>query len=219
MINNEKKGKNTWFYVAILLCLLLGFEKCHYQKEVEDQFNLIETLEQQKTNFEVTINDLGAHTARQEVLLINAQRGYETLLSDFKDLEKTKSQTKVITLTSIDSVFIPIVNVDTIWIDNQQFPIYSFQDSTEFYSISGRVSPNEAILKRISFTNAITFSQRWERKNFLSKKTYFVEVENSNPYVTIQGIQNYQIEEDTRLWHQGKFWFAVGTGVGILISR
>ena len=106
--------------------MLLGFEKCHYQKEVEDQFNLIETLEQQKTNFEVTINDLGAHTARQEVLLINAQRGYETLLSDFKDLEKTKSQTKVITLTSIDSVFIPIVNVDTIWIDNQQFPIYSF---------------------------------------------------------------------------------------------
>jgi hypothetical protein len=219
VINNEKKGKNTWFFVAILLCLLLGFEKCHFKKEVEDQLNLIETLEQQKNNFEVKINDLGAQTARQEVLLINAQRGYETLLSDFKDLEKTKSQTKVITITSIDSVFIPVVNVDTIWIDNQQFPVYSFQDSTKFYSISGRVSPNEAILKKISFTNAITFSQRWERKHFLAKKTYFVEVKNSNPYVTIQGVQNYQIEENTRLWHQGKFWFAVGTGVGILISR
>jgi hypothetical protein len=219
VINNEKKGKNTWLYVAILLCLLLGFEKCHYQKEVEDQFNLIVTLEQQKTNFEVKIDELGAQSARQEVLLIDAQRGYEILLADFKDLDKTKSQTKVITKTSIDSVFIPIVSVDTIWIDKQKFPVYSFQDSTEFYFISGRVSPKEAFLKQISFTNNITFSQTWERKNFLAKKTYFVEVKNTNPFVTIQGVQNYEIKENTRFWEQGKFWFAVGTGVGILINK
>lgn len=219
MINNEKKGKNTWLYVAILLCLLLGFEKCHYQKEVEDQFNLIVTLEQQKTNFEVKIDELGAQSARQEVLLIDAQRGYEILLADFKDLDKTKSQTKVITKTSIDSVFIPIVSVDTIWIDKKKFPVYSFQDSTEFYFISGRVSPKEALLKKISFTNNITFSQTWERKNFLAKKTYFVEVKNTNPFVTIQGVQNYEIQENKRFWEQGKFWFAVGTGVGILINK
>lgn len=219
MINNEKKVKNTWLYVAILLCLLLGFEKCHYQKEVEDQFNLIVTLEQQKTNFEVKIDELGAQSARQEVLLIDAQRGYEILLADFKDLDKTKSQTKVITKTSIDSVFIPIVSVDTIWIDKKKFPVYSFQDSTEFYFISGRVSPKEALLKKISFTNNITFSQTWERKNFLAKKTYFVEVKNTNPFVTIQGVQNYEIQENKRFWEQGKFWFAVGTGVGILINK
>jgi hypothetical protein len=219
VINNEKKGKNTWLYVAILLCLLLGFEKCHYQKEVEDQFNLIVTLEQQKTNFEVKIDELGAQSARQEVLLIDAQRGYEILLADFKDLDKTKSQTKVITKTSIDSVFIPIVSVDTIWIDKKKFPVYSFQDSTEFYFISGRVSPKEALLKKISFTNNITFSQTWERKNFLAKKTYFVEVKNTNPFVTIQGVQNYEIQENKRFWEQGKFWFAVGTGVGILINK
>jgi hypothetical protein len=219
VINNEKKGKNTWLYVAILLCLLLGFEKCHYQKEVEDQFNLIVTLEQQKTNFEVKIDELGAQSARQEVLLIDAQRGYEILLADFKDLDKTKSQTKVITKTSIDSVFIPIVSVDTIWIDKKKFPVYSFQDSTEFYFISGRVSPKEALLKKISFTNNIKFSQTWERKNFLAKKTYFVEVKNTNPFVTIQGVQNYEIQENKRFWEQGKFWFAVGTGVGILINK
>jgi hypothetical protein len=219
VINNEKKVKNTWLYVAILLCLLLGFEKCHYQKEVEDQFNLIVTLEQQKTNFEVKIDELGAQSARQEVLLIDAQRGYEILLADFKDLDKTKSQTKVITKTSIDSVFIPIVSVDTIWIDKKKFPVYSFQDSTEFYFISGRVSPKEALLKKISFTNNITFSQTWERKNFLAKKTYFVEVKNTNPFVTIQGVQNYEIQENKRFWEQGKFWFAVGTGVGILINK
>ena len=219
MINNKKIEKNSWIYVSILLCLLLGFEKCSYQKDLDNQFDHIVTLEQQKGNFEVRIDELGAQSARQEVLLIDAQRGYEILLSDFKDLEKTKSQTKVITKTSIDSIFIPIVSVDTIWIDKQKFPVYSFQDSTEFYFISGRVSPKEALLKRISFTNNITFSQTWERKNFLAKKTYFVEVKNTNPYVTIQGVQNYEIQENRRFWEQGKFWFAVGTGVGILINK
>ena len=219
MINIEKIGKNKWLYVAILLCLLLGLEKCDHTKDVEKQFDRIITLEQQKENFEVKVNELGAQTIRQEILIIDAKRDYGTLLSDFQDLEKTKSQTKVVTTTSIDSVFIPIVQIDTIWIDKQKFPIYSFQDSTDFYSISGRVSPNGAMFKKISFINDITFSQRWERKNFLAKKTYFVEVSNSNPYVTIQGVQNYQIEESKRFWEQGKFWFVIGTGVGVLISK
>lgn len=198
---------------------MLGVEKCSHNQEVKDQFDVILTLQEQKTNFDIKIDELGAQSARQEVLLIDAQKGYEILLSDFKDLEKTKSQTKVITKTSIDSVFIPIVSVDTIWIDKQKIPVYSFQDSTEFYFISGRVSPKEAFLKQISFTNNITFSQTWERKNFLAKKTYFVEVKNTNPFVTIQGVQNYEIKENTRFWEQGKFWFAVGTGVGILINK
>ena len=202
-----------------MLCIMLGVEKCSHNQEVKDQFDVILTLQEQKTNFDIKIDELGAQSARQEVLLIDAQKGYEILLSDFKDLEKTKSQTKVITKTSIDSVFIPIVSVDTIWIDKQKIPVYSFQDSTEFYFISGRVSPKEAFLKQISFTNNITFSQTWERKNFLAKKTYFVEVKNTNPFVTIQGVQNYEIKENTRFWEQGKFWFAVGTGVGILINK
>ena len=123
------------------------------------------------------------------------------------------------TKTLIDSIYISVVDIDTILIDKQQFPIYSFQDSNEFYSISGSVSPKEALLKEISFINNITFSQRWERKNILAKKTYFVEVKNSNPYVTIYGVQNYQIQDHRRFWEQGKFWFAIGTGVGILITR
>jgi hypothetical protein len=216
---NKKRQNNTWLYVTMLLCLLLALEKCHHQKDLKDQFDLIVTLEQQKDNFEVQINELGAQTATQEVLLIDAKRDYESLLSDFTDLKNTKSQTKVFTETLIDSVFIPVVDIDTIWINQEKFPIYSFQDSTEFYSIAGSVSPNEAILKKISFSNEIVFSQRWERKNILAKKTYFVEVKNSNPYVTIYGVQNYQIEENRRLWEQGKFWFAVGTGVGILIMK
>ena len=215
----KKKDKNSWLYVTMILCILLGFQKCSHNQEVKDQFDVILTLQEQKTNFDIKIDELGAQSARQEVLLIDAQKGYEILLSDFKDLEKTKSQTKVITKTSIDSVFIPIVSVDTIWIDKQKIPVYSFQDSTEFYFISGRVSPKEAFLKQISFTNNITFSQTWERKNFLAKKTYFVEVKNTNPFVTIQGVQNYEIKENTRFWEQGKFWFAVGTGVGILINK
>lgn len=219
-MNIKKKiKKNKWFYLAIILFVFLGVQKCNHNQEVKEQFDVILTLEEQKNNFEIKIDDLGAQTVRQEVLIIDSKRDYQSLLSDFKELKKTKSQTKVITKTLIDSIYISVVDIDTILIDKEQFPIYSFQDSNEFYSISGSVSPKEALLKEISFINHITFSQRWERKNFLSKKTYFVEVKNSNPYVTIYGVQNYQIQDHRRFWEQGKFWFAIGTGVGILITK
>lgn len=219
-MNIKKKiEKNKWFYLAIILFVFLGVEKCNHNQEVKEQFDVILTLEEQKNNFEIKIDELGAQTVRQEVLIIDSKRDYQSLLSDFKELKKTKSQTKIITKTLIDSIYISVVDIDTILIDKQQFPIYSFQDSNEFYSISGSVSPKEALLKEISFINNITFSQRWERKNILAKKTYFVEVKNSNPYVTIYGVQNYQIQDHRRFWEQGKFWFAIGTGVGILITK
>lgn len=218
-MNIKKIKKNKWFYLAIILFVFLGVEKCNHNQEVKEQFDVIITLEEQKNNFEIKIDELGAQTVRQEVLIIDSKRDYQSLLSDFKELKKTKSQTKIITKTLIDSIYISVVDIDTILIDKQEFPIYSFQDSNEFYSISGSVSPKEALLKEISFINHITFSQRWERKNFLSKKTYFVEVKNSNPYVTIYGVQNYQIQDHRRFWEQGKFWFAIGTGVGILITK
>ena len=218
-MNIKKIKKNKWFYLAIILFVFLGVEKCNHNQEVKEQFDVILTLEEQKNNFEIKIDELGAQTVRQEVLIIDSKRDYQSLLSDFKELKKTKSQTKIITKTLIDSIYISVVDIDTILIDKQEFPIYSFQDSNEFYSISGSVSPKEALLKEISFINHITFSQRWERKNFLSKKTYFVEVKNSNPYVTIYGVQNYQIQDHRRFWEQGKFWFAIGTGVGILITK
>ena len=205
--------------MAIMLCIILGAEKCNHNQDIEKQFDLIVSLEEQKNNFEIKIDELGAQTIRQEILIIDAKRDYESLLSDFQDLKKTKSQTKVITETSIDSIFIPVIDIDTVLVNQQNFPVYTFQDSTKFYSISGRVSPNEALLKDISFFNEITFSQKWERKNILAKKTYFVEVKNSNPYVTIYGVQNYQIQDHRRFWEQGKFWFAIGTGVGILITK
>ena len=96
-------------------------------------------------------------------------------------------------------------------------PIYSFKDTSKFYSIEGRVSPEFALIDDISFPNEVTFSHRWgERKYPLKKDVFCRGQKNSNPYVRIQGIQNYQLEDEKKFWEQGKFWFAVGLGAGIL---
>lgn len=212
----EQMKDNKAVVIAICLFLLWGIEKIEHTQDVKDQFNTIMTLQNQKERFEVELDELGAQTAKQEILLIESEKNYAQLLQDFQSLENTKSQTRVITKTSIDSIIVPVTSVDTIYIDKGWMPIYSFQDTSKFYSIEGRVSPEFALIDDISFPNEVTFSHRWERKNILSKKTYFVEVKNSNPYVRIQGIQNYQLEDEKKFWEQGKFWFAVGLGAGIL---
>ena len=213
----EYASKNAGLTLVILLFLLWGIEKLEHRKDVALHIDRIETLQTQKDKYVVQLDSLGAVTARQNVLLINASQEYDRLLSDFAELKNTKSQTKVITQTRIDSVFVPVVSVDTLLIDGTIAPIYSFQDTSSFYKIAGRVGPQSALIEEISFMNDITFSHRWERKNFLSKKTYFVEVKNTNPFVQIHGLQNYQIEEKKRFWETGKFWYGVGLGTGILI--
>ena len=212
----DQLKENVWVPIAICLLLLWGIEKLEHKKDVQDQFQTIMTLRDQKKVFEVALDEMGAQTAKQEVLLIESEQNYRELLADFQNLEKTKAQTRVVTKTSIDSIVVPVVTVDTVFVEKGWMPIYTFRDTSEFYSISGRVSSELALIDDISFPNNVTFSHRWERKNILSKKTYFVEVKNSNPYVQIQGIQNYQLEDEKRFWEMGKFWFAVGLGAGIL---
>ena len=214
----DQLKENVRVPIAICLLLLWGIEKLEHKKDVQDQFQTIMPLRDQKKVFEVALDEMGAQTAKQEVLLIESEQNYRELLADFQNLEKTKAQTRVVTKTSIDSIVVPVVTVDTVFVEKGWMPIYTFRDTSEFYSISGRVSSELALIDDISFPNNVTFSHRWERKNILSKKTYFVEVKNSNPYVQIQGIQNYQLEDEKRFWEMGKFWFAVGLGAGILVQ-
>tara|TARA_R100000406_G_scaffold62469_1_gene43591 strand:- start:20 stop:679 length:660 start_codon:yes stop_codon:yes gene_type:complete len=215
----HKIQENRGVALVVLLFLLWGIEKFEHERDFQRHLDRIETLQTQKDRYEVSVDSLGAVSARQEILLLDAKHEYNSLLRDFTSLKNTTAQTKVITRTQIDSVFIPVVSIDTLFVDGSSAPIYSFSDTSEFYSIRGKVNPEFALIEDISFLNDITFSHRWERKNFLSKKTYFVEVKNTNPHVQIQGLQNYQIQEKKRFWETGKFWYAIGLGTGIMITR
>ena len=211
--------EKRWVALVVLLLLLWGIEKFEHERDFQRHLDRIETLQIQKDRYVVSVDSLGAVSARQEILLLDAKHEYNSLLRDFASLKNTTAQTKVITRTQIDSVFIPVVSIDTLFVDGSSAPIYSFSDTSEFYSIRGKAYPEFALIEDISFFNDITFSHRWERKNFLSKKTYFVEVKNTNPHVQIQGLQNYQIQEKKRFWETGKFWYAMGLGTGIMITR
>lgn len=215
----EKTESNRGVVIAICLFLLWGLEKLEHKRDFSRHIDRIETLQNQNDRYEVRVDSLGAQTAKQAVLLLDAKHEYESLLKDFTQLKNTKSQTKVVTRTQIDSVVVPVVTIDTLYVNGNFAPIYTFEDTSDFYTIKGRVSSELALLDEVSFPNNVTFSHRWERKNFLAKKTYFVEVKNSNPYVQIQGIQNYQIEDKKPFWETGKFWYAVGIGTGIMITR
>ncbi len=220
-MQNDKRY--TWSNISttlvILLALLYGVEKMEHEKDTREALSTILTLEEQRNEFEVEVDTLGRQTAKQAVLLIDVKRDYDALSKQFTDLKKTKSQTRVVTQTRIDSIFVPTTIVDTLYLDSDSLPVYRFQKQDEWFSISAQVFPTKTLIENVSFNNTMTFSHRWERKNFLSKKTYFVEVNNTNPYLNISGLQNYEMQEEKRFYEQGKFWFAVGLGGGILLAK
>ena len=220
-MQNDKRY--TWSNIStslvILLALLYGVEKMQHGKDTREALATIVSLEEQRNEFEVEVDSLGRQTAKQAVLLIDAKRDYDALSKQFTDLKKTKSQTRVVTQTRIDSIFVPTTIVDTLYLDNDSLPVYRFQKEDEWFKISAQVFPTKTLIENVSFNNTMTFSHRWERKNFLAKKTYFVEVNNTNPYLTISGLQNYEMQEEKRFYEQGKFWFAVGLGGGILLAK
>lgn len=220
-MQNDKRY--TWSNISttlvILLALLYGVEKMQHGKDTREAFATIVTLEEQRNEFEVEIDSLGRQTAKQAVLLIDAKRDYDALSKQFTDLKKTKSQTRIVTQTRVDSIFVPTTIVDTLYLDSDSLPVYRFQKEDEWFKISAQVFPTKTLIENVSFNNTMTFAHRWERKNFLAKKTYFVEVKNTNPYVRIQGVQNYQIEEEKRFWETRRFGFIVGFGSGLYIAR
>jgi hypothetical protein len=222
-MTNQDRERYTFKNISTALCIILfflyGTEKFRSAKEKDEALSTIMTLQDQKENFELQVDELGRTTATQAVMLIDAKKDYESLLSDFTQLKNTKSETKVYTETRVDSVYVPTTIVDTMFVDLDTLPVYRFVKDDEYFFISARVGATETLIEKVSFKNDITFSHRWERKNFLSKKTYFVEVNNTNPYLNVTGLQNYTIEEDKRFYERGRFWFVVGLGGGFLLAQ
>ena len=95
--------------------------------------------------------------------------------------------------------------MDTLYLDSDSLPVYRFQKEDEWFNISAQVFPTKTLIENVSFNNTMTFSHRWERKNLLAKKTYFVEVNNTNPYLTISGLQNYEMQRKNAFMSRANF--------------
>ncbi len=94
MTIKETIDKNRWVVISILLFLLLGIQKLEGRQDAQSTFDRILSLQNQNEQYHLSIDELGAEKARQEVLLIESDERYAQLLSDFRELEKNQISNK-----------------------------------------------------------------------------------------------------------------------------
>lgn len=198
--------------LAVIIAFASQFKSCNIKKDL---------LQAQLENRELLIygqqvsekiGEQGQQIAFQEARYFDEKSKNETLLQRITRLESTISEFNSETITIVDSVFVPIEKIDTLYVGGQEFINYHFtkRDSNLFFK--GFANSQSVFIDTLLIPNRMSLTHKWERKNFLAKKRYIVEVENSNTYVQVVGLNNYTFVEEKK-WHEKR---GVMVGLGFL---
>lgn len=111
-----------------------------------------------------------------------------------------------------DTLYIPLTT-------NNNSIESEFKWSNKWAKISGTVKTDNIKLNPLEILNEQSVVTGMKRKNFLSKKQYFVDIKNTNPYLKHQSITTYKV--DVKKSFHEKWWVTIPTGIfiGTLINN
>ena len=90
-----------------------------------------------------------------------------------------------------------------------------FNLSEEFLTINGIVLENGVKIDSLVLPNISTITIG-RKKQGLFNSIPVVELKNSNPYLKVNDLSNVVIEKEKKIYQKHKFWFSVGTALGIV---
>ena len=105
-----------------------------------------------------------------------------------------------------DTVFI---KPDTVYIDKDR--LFHFTNDDGWNKVSGTVYRDGVKLEPLSIRNEISIVSGWKKTGFLKKKSYNIDVVNSNPYIKTQGITHFVVVPSKR-WHE-KWYITLPMGI------
>lgn len=204
---------------VVILAFGLQFRSCNIKKDLmQAQLENRELLVYGQKMSE-KVGEQGQKIAFQEAKYFDEKSKNETLLQRITKLESTISEFHSETITIIDSVFVPYEKIDTTLIGSEIIINYHFTRSDSNLFLKGFANSERLFIDTLMIPNKMRLTHKWERKNYFAKKRYIVEVENSNPYVQVVGLQNYTFVEDKK-WHEKRgVNFALGLVFGFLVSK
>jgi len=141
----------------------------------------------------------------------------EALRETIKDYKNVNNITTVVTVTSLDTIYIPFS--DTInYIFNTTAVV-----SSEFYNINAAISNEGLQINKISFPNETSIVVGDKKiRGFLgiTKGTeYAIGVTHTNPHMKTVNLQHYTITKKKRWYETTPFLIGAGLISGILIAK
>ena len=213
--------KQNFVIVALILIIVLlvcGYcEKRGQLSYLEKQFSKFEL---KKQDFKTIINKKKEKIIQQEQLILTIKQAENLNVIDSKDWKNVNSNVVIQTKIRLDTIFMRFTDTlyltDTIYRNNNISPLKRFNLSEEFLTINGIVLENGVKIDSLVLPNISTITIGRKKQGLFKNSIPVVELKNSNPYLKVNDLSNVVIEKEKKIYQKNKFWFSVGTALGIV---
>jgi hypothetical protein len=213
--------KQNLVIVALILMIVLlvcGYcEKRGQLSYLEKQFSKFELKKQE---FKVILTKNKEKLIQQEQLILTMKQAESLNLVNAKNWKNIQSSIKVVTQTRLDTIFIAFNDTlritDTIYRQGTITYPKHFNLTEKFFFIKGSVLENGIKIDSLILPNTSTIVIGEKKQGLFKKSLPVIEITNTNPYITTNALNNVVIKKEKKIYQKNKFWFSVGTALGIV---
>ncbi len=201
--------------ILVFICSLLFFMNCERQKNYDRVRAALVKTQAQNQNFEQEVGKNNEKIASQAQIILTQKEAIDAGLLEIKKIKNVKSQVKVVTQTTIDTIYAELqAPKDTLRPHDREFSILE-----EWYALNGTVNKSGIAIRELQIKNEFTLTIADKKLGFLKTPEPSVILVNKNPYTSTQEMQNIVVVYKQPFYRKPWFWTGVGIGVGYLITK
>jgi len=194
--------------VLTIIVILLVWDSCNQKARLSAFKENIAKLKLGNQEFKETINKENKKVIQQEQLILSQRDAIKNNLLIIDKMKKIQSQVRLETVLKVDSIFIPYT--DTLYVDKNNYAEFGFGLTEKHYEIRGKTKKNGILLDSISFRNDLSVTIGNKSRGFFKSSQPIVEINNSNPFITTQSMQNVVIKNEVKWWDKKGTWLTLG---------
>jgi len=212
---------NKWIIISLaIIVAILSFSLVGKSIEHDKYKEQIYKLNKSEQSYLEIVDEQGEMIVEQEQILLSQSDAVNLGLLEITRLKKVKSQVNIVTETRVDTFIVS--HVDTV-IEYFKGDAYlklpqTYNYLNEHLLFSADIGHDGLKVNNISIINKSIITIGFKNNGLFRKNTPIVELKNSNPYVTTNGVGNVIIIEKESLMTNHKLWGGIGLVLGLIIK-
>lgn len=201
--------------VIAVLCFF-WFDSCEGKKIAESQAIELSSYKDTAMVYKARNGELVTYNKAIEISEERFTALRDSMKQEFKNLKikNVTSHTKIVTVYKLDT----ITQTFTDTLPCADF-IKPFDIDSVHYRLSGEITKRSISFNSVLIPNTQSITVGTKRNGLFKKNEYIVALKNSNPYVSVTGIQSYNFKPDLKWYERGLVKFGAGVVVGGFIGQ
>jgi hypothetical protein len=213
MLNIKKFNSYAIALILLLIIIALLFKMCSDAQERNEAVSTISQLLKDKSELQVSIDEMGREIAKKEVITIPQILGDSIKENESLDVIETKVIFK--TLTRRDTIKVHLI--DTFIVEQADtFKVKAFQFNDGWVAFGGKVDSDTLTLDSLIVSNAYNIEMGKERKWRFGKQKRMVYIRNENPHTSTKDVTSFQLPDDKKWYQKDAVKYGVG-GLGMFL--